>query len=90
MSHETHVLMDEIAIRRALTRIAHEILEKNKGIDDCVLVGIRTRGVHLAQRLAEKIAEIEGAPIPWGELDVTAYRDDRSSVAEAKGNGKSF
>lgn len=88
MSNETHVLMDEIAIRRALTRIAHEILEKNKGIDDCVLVGIRTRGVHLAQRLAEKIAEIEGAPIPWGELDVTAYRDDRNSVAEAKGNGK--
>lgn len=68
MSNETHVLMDEIAIRRALTRIAHEILEKNKGIDNCVLVGIRTRGVHLAQRLAAKIAEIEGAPIPWGSL----------------------
>ncbi|WP_149093333.1 bifunctional pyr operon transcriptional regulator/uracil phosphoribosyltransferase PyrR [Paenibacillus terrae] len=88
MSNETHVLMDEIAIRRALTRIAHEILEKNKGIDNCVLVGIRTRGVHLAQRLAAKIAEIEGAPIPWGELDVTAYRDDRENNAEAKGNGK--
>lgn len=65
MSNEQHVIMDETAIRRALTRIAHEILEKNKGIEDCVLVGIRTRGVFLAQRIAERMNEIEGTPIPW-------------------------
>lgn len=66
MSSEQHVIMDETAIRRALTRIAHEILEKNKGIEDCVLVGIRTRGVFLAQRIAERMNDIEGTPIPWG------------------------
>lgn len=86
MSTETHVIMDETAIRRALTRIAHEILEKNKGIDDCVLVGIRTRGVYLAERIAAKIEEIEGAKVPWGELDVTPYRDDR--LDENKANRK--
>ncbi|CAM2825901.1 bifunctional pyr operon transcriptional regulator/uracil phosphoribosyltransferase PyrR [Paenibacillus sediminis] len=76
MSTEVHIIMDEMAIRRALTRIAHEILEKNKGIEDCILVGIRTRGVYLAERLAERINEIEGTPVPFGELDVTNYRDD--------------
>ncbi len=69
--------MDETAIRRALNRIAHEILERNKGIEDCILIGIRRRGVYLAQRIAERIQEIEGTPIACGELDVTAYRDDR-------------
>ncbi|NMO94754.1 bifunctional pyr operon transcriptional regulator/uracil phosphoribosyltransferase PyrR [Paenibacillus lemnae] len=77
MNSEQHVIMDETAIRRALTRIAHEILEKNKGIEDCVLIGIRTRGVYLAKRIAERIEEIEGTPIAWGEIDVTSYRDDR-------------
>lgn len=81
MSNEQHVIMDETAIRRALTRIAHEILEKNKGIEDCVLIGIRTRGVYLAQRIAERINEIEGTPIPWGEIDVTSYRDDREAAS---------
>lgn len=83
MSTETHVIMDETAIRRALTRIAHEILEKNKGIEGCVLVGIRTRGVYLAERIAAKIEEIEGTKVPWGELDVTPYRDDRSNEGGA-------
>ncbi|MGG3282789.1 bifunctional pyr operon transcriptional regulator/uracil phosphoribosyltransferase PyrR [Paenibacillus solani] len=89
MSNEQHVIMDETAIRRALTRIAHEILEKNKGIEDCVLVGIRTRGVFLAQRIAERMNEIEGTPIPWGEIDVTSYRDDRDSkeVSEERVKG---
>ena len=73
-------IMDEIAIRRALTRIAHEILEKNKGGENCVLVGIRTRGVHLAKRIADKIIEIENVPVPVGELDVTPYRDDLSQA----------
>jgi pyrimidine operon attenuation protein / uracil phosphoribosyltransferase len=76
---EIRVIMDEAAIRRALTRIAHEILEKNKGIEGCVLVGIVSRGVFLAQRLAERLEEIEGVAVPWSELDVTLYRDDRST-----------
>lgn len=71
-------IMDEAAIRRALTRIAYEILERNKGVDDLVLVGIKTRGVFLAKRLAERIYQIEGSPIPVGVLDTTPYRDDRS------------
>ncbi|KIL35441.1 uracil phosphoribosyltransferase [Cohnella kolymensis] len=75
--------MDESAIRRALTRIAHEMLEKNKGIHDCVLIGIRTRGVYLAHRLAERILAIEGQPIPVGELDITGYRDDRPDDKQA-------
>lgn len=57
------VVMDEQAIRRALTRIAHEIIERNKGIDGCVLVGIKTRGIYLARRLAERIEQIEGASV---------------------------
>ncbi|WP_150266218.1 bifunctional pyr operon transcriptional regulator/uracil phosphoribosyltransferase PyrR [Paenibacillus tepidiphilus] len=77
MVTEKNVIMDETAIRRALSRIAHEILEKNKGIENCILIGIRTRGVYLAQRIAERIREIEGAEVPWGELDITHYRDDR-------------
>lgn len=81
-SEQQHVIMDETAIRRALTRIAHEILEKNKGIEDCVLVGIRTRGVFLAKRIADRIHDIEGTPIPWGEIDVTTYRDDRKAGGE--------
>ncbi|WP_148928409.1 bifunctional pyr operon transcriptional regulator/uracil phosphoribosyltransferase PyrR [Paenibacillus methanolicus] len=78
MSNE-RILMDETAIRRALTRIAHEIVEKNKGIEGCVLVGIRTRGIYLAQRISERIQEIEGLPIEVCELDITSYRDDRNS-----------
>lgn len=78
MAEEEHlVIMDETAIRRALTRIAHEIVEKNKGIDDCVIVGIRTRGIYLANRVAERIGDIEGRPVPVRELDITHYRDDR-------------
>ncbi len=63
-------------IGRALTRIAHEILERSKGADDLVLLGIPTRGVPLAHRLATRIAEVEGSTVPVGSLDVTMYRDD--------------
>ncbi|MGG3999040.1 bifunctional pyr operon transcriptional regulator/uracil phosphoribosyltransferase PyrR [Anoxybacillus kestanbolensis] len=70
------IVLDEQAIRRALTRIAHEIIERNKGIDDCVLIGIKTRGIYLAKRLAERIEQIEETSIPVGELDITLYRDD--------------
>jgi pyrimidine operon attenuation protein/uracil phosphoribosyltransferase len=75
MSKKTTVL-DEQAIRRALTRIAHELIERNKGIDNCMLVGIKTRGIYLANRLMEKIAQIEGKSIPVGDIDITLYRDD--------------
>ncbi|MFK2824928.1 bifunctional pyr operon transcriptional regulator/uracil phosphoribosyltransferase PyrR [Bacillus sp. B190/17] len=75
---EKAIVMDEQAIRRALTRIAHEILEKNKGVEHCVLVGIKTRGIYLAKRLAERIKQIEGQDIPVGDLDITLYRDDLS------------
>jgi pyrimidine operon attenuation protein/uracil phosphoribosyltransferase len=69
-------ILDSQAIRRALTRIAHEIIERNKGIDNIVLVGIKTRGIYIAQRLAEKIEQIEGAKVDFGEVDITLYRDD--------------
>jgi pyrimidine operon attenuation protein / uracil phosphoribosyltransferase len=72
-------VLDAGEIRRALTRIAHELLERNKGADDLVLVGIPTRGVPLARRLARRLEEIESAAVPLGELDVTMYRDDLRS-----------
>src|SRR3954468_21869977 len=63
-------------IARALTRIAHEILERTRGGRDVVLLGIPTRGATLARRLAERVGAVEGHPMPWGCLDVTMYRDD--------------
>ncbi len=69
-------VLDESALDRALTRIAHEILEKNGGAKDVTFVGLRTRGVTLAQRLAQKIARIDGTTLPVGTLDITLYRDD--------------
>lgn len=79
---EQRVLLDESAVNRALTRIAHEIIEKNKGIEDLVLIGIKTRGIYLAKRLSEKIKSIEGHQIPIGELDITLYRDDLSEKGD--------
>ncbi|QED50071.1 bifunctional pyr operon transcriptional regulator/uracil phosphoribosyltransferase PyrR [Cytobacillus dafuensis] len=76
------VVLDEQAIRRALTRIAHEIIEKNKGIEGCILVGIRTRGIYLANRLAERIEQIEGTKVSVGEIDITLYRDDLTKKTE--------
>jgi pyrimidine operon attenuation protein/uracil phosphoribosyltransferase len=70
------VLLEGPDIQRALTRIAHELLEANRGPQDLVLLGIPTRGVHLARRLARRLAEVEGAEVPAGSLDVTMYRDD--------------
>ena len=75
MDKKTTVL-DDSAINRALTRIAHEILERNKGGEHIVLVGIKTRGIPLAKRLQEKIKQIESITVPFGELDITLYRDD--------------
>jgi pyrimidine operon attenuation protein/uracil phosphoribosyltransferase len=70
------VVMDAGDIARALTRIAHEIVERNKGVQNLALVGIRTGGVHLAHRLVKRIQGIEDAQVPIGELDITLYRDD--------------
>ena len=69
-------VLDDAALDRALTRIAHEILERNGGAKDLAFVGLRTRGVTLAHRLAAKIAAIDGAHLPVGTLDITLYRDD--------------
>ena len=80
------VVLDASAVNRALTRIAHEILERTQGADDAVLLGIPTRGAHLATRLAERIAGVEGRKLPVGTLDVTMYRDDlRLKPARALG-----
>jgi len=70
------LIMDEAAMRRALTRIAHEIIERNRGVDNIGLVGVRTRGVHIAKRLQGKIRDIEKVECPVGALDITFYRDD--------------
>ena len=71
-------LMDEKAMARAITRISHEIIEKNKGIEDLVLVGVKTRGIPLAKRVQLKIEEIEGKLLPVGDIDISRYRDDIS------------
>lgn len=75
------LLMDETAIKRAITRIAHEIIERNKGVEKVALIGIRRRGGPLAQRLADRIEEIEGIRVPVGILDITLYRDDLTTLA---------
>lgn len=75
------VLLDEAGMHRAIRRISHEIIEKNKGIDKILLVGIRTRGVPIAERIAKEIFGIEGVRLPVGHLDITLYRDDLSTLA---------
>lgn len=75
-------IMDENGIFRAVTRIAHEIIEKNKGIEDLVFIGIQRRGVPLARMISRKIGEVEGKEVPVGILDITFYRDDLSTLAE--------
>lgn len=75
------IIMDSEGIRRALTRISHEIVERNKGVDNIVIVGIRTRGVPIAERIAANIEHIEGKKPPVGVLDITLYRDDLSSFS---------
>ena len=72
----SRTVADESELARSLTRMAHQILESNRGADDLVLLGIPTRGVYLARRLAALITEIEGRPVRLGELDITMYRDD--------------
>jgi len=74
-------IVDADGVRRIVTRIAHEIVERNKGVEDLVLVGIRRRGVPLASRIAHKIGEFEGRAPSEGSLDITLYRDDLSTVS---------
>ncbi|MCS9992335.1 bifunctional pyr operon transcriptional regulator/uracil phosphoribosyltransferase PyrR [Weissella confusa] len=69
-------IVDAMAMQRALTRITYEIIEKNKGINNLVIVGIKTRGVYIAQRIAERLQQLENAEIPVAELDISSYRDD--------------
>jgi pyrimidine operon attenuation protein/uracil phosphoribosyltransferase len=76
VTNARRTVLEAAEIRRALTRIAHEVLERNKGAEDLVLLGIPTRGVTLADRLARRLGEIEGRPVPVGSLDPTMYRDD--------------
>lgn len=73
------ILLTAREIMRALARIAHEIVERNKGAEEVVLVGMRTRGVPLAQRIAEIVKDFEGTPVPVGTLDISLYRDDVSA-----------
>ena len=75
---QERLVMESGDMARAMSRIAHEILERNKGVKDLGLVGIRTGGVHLAHRLVRRIQDIEGVTVPIGELDITLYRDDLS------------
>ena len=75
------VALDADRMGRTLTRIAHEILERSRGVEELALVGIRTRGVPIARRLAKAIQEINGHPIPTGALDITLYRDDLMRIA---------
>ncbi len=75
------VILDREGIRRALTRIAHEIIERNKGTENLALIGIRSRGVPLARRLAQRILQIEGKEVPVGMLDITLYRDDLGTLS---------
>lgn len=72
----TKVIMDSETMSRTISRIAHEILERNKGAKELRIIGIRTRGIHIAQRIADKIEELEGIKPPLGTLDITLYRDD--------------
>ena len=76
-------ILDADDVRRALTRIAHEIVERNGGVDGLVLVGIRSRGVPIARRLADLIEQHEGASVPVDSLDITYYRDDLTRIAHA-------
>ena len=75
-------IMDELQLQRTITRMAHEIIERNKGVEDVVLVGIRRRGEPIARRIAAAILRVEGAHVPVGVVDITFYRDDLSHISK--------
>lgn len=78
--HEKAVIMDESAIKRAITRISFEIIERNKGVENLHLVGLISRGFFIAKRISQKIEEVENISLPVGRLDITQYRDDVESI----------
>lgn len=80
--HQKAIIMDENTMERAITRISYEILERNKGAKDICVIGIMSRGVFLAKRIAEKINQLEGALLEVGTLDITSYRDDEKHIAD--------
>ncbi len=73
---KTKVIVDDVTMKRAITRITYEIIERNKSLDNLVLAGIKTRGVYLARRIQERLKQLEGVEIPIGELDIKPFRDD--------------
>lgn len=77
MAKEEILIMDAATMQRSLTRVTHEILERNGGTENLILVGIRTRGIYLAERIAQNIKKFENVEVPVGELDITLYRDDQ-------------
>jgi pyrimidine operon attenuation protein / uracil phosphoribosyltransferase len=81
-THHQKVILESVEISRILSRIAHEIIERNRGVENLVLIGIQTGGVYLAHRIGEKLKEIETQTLPIGELDVTLYRDDLAGKKE--------
>lgn len=72
-------VVDAVTMKRALTRITYEIIERNKGIQDLVLIGIKTRGIYIARRISDRLQQLEQIEVPVGELDITLYRDDKSA-----------
>ncbi|KRN76635.1 bifunctional pyr operon transcriptional regulator/uracil phosphoribosyltransferase PyrR [Weissella minor] len=75
-------IVDAMAMQRALTRITYEIIEKNKGINNLVIVGIKTRGVYIGNHIAERLQQLESAEIPVGQLDISSYRDDLNEITD--------
>lgn len=78
------VVVDAMAMQRTLTRITYEIIERNKGVDDLVILGIKTRGVYLARRIASRLQQLENVTVPVGDLDITPYRDDIDHDAQTE------
>ena len=87
VSEPTHILLDATAVQRALSRVAHEIRERNHGVEHVVLVGIRSRGVHLAHRIQAKLAELTGQTVPVGSIDITAYVLEQLNARYAQRGG---
>lgn len=82
MNMQAKEVVDQVTMKRALTRITYEIIERNHSIQDIVLVGIKTRGIYIASRIAERLKQLEDIDIPVGELDITLYRDDKKENTE--------
>ena len=77
-------VVDSVTMKRILTRMTYEIIERNKGVQEIVLVGIKTRGIYIAQRLASRLKQLEDVDLPVGELDITHYRDDKTKEPGAE------